>query len=278
MLKKFAIVCGAIILLSPALALAQQFTLEWVVEGLAWYFGDMDGDNVGEFAIASGDTTRFYDGSTHNLKWTSSLGGVMQKSWFAGWYPYFMPPAVDFTGDGVKDIFLRDPFWNNMLRIVDVVNDTLIFDLSYACDHVHFRNLADVDGDDELELVIYRFVIPDWDSTYVYSTGLSTMAFEGNQVTNVITHGLCQNYPNPFRSPATTIRYSIQEGGRVSLKVYDRAGRLTRTLTDEHKRVGDYTAEWACSDDKGNKVATGVYFYQLKVGDYVSTKKAVVVR
>jgi hypothetical protein len=267
---------ATLLLAQPAFG---QFTIEWVVEGLAWYLGDMDGDDVGEFAIASGDTTRFYDGSTHNVKWTSSLGGIWPTTWASGWYPYFMPPAIDFTGDGVKEIFLREYRLDNSLRIVDVSNDSVIFDLSYNCDWVQFRHLADVDGDDELELVIWRVTGPSvWDSTWVYSTGVTNQALEYEPKGAVAAHSLGQNFPNPFKSSSTTIRYTVKEEGRISLKVYNRAGQLTRTLVEEPRKPGTHVADWDGKDDRGNKVASGVYFYQMQTGDHVSSKKAIVLK
>ncbi len=90
---------------------------------------------------------------------------------------------------------------------------------------------------------------------------------------------LYQNYPNPF-NPSTKIKYSIpaltpslSHGERVILQVYDVLGREVVTLINEEKSAGSYEVEF-----DGNKLSSGVYFYQLKAGNFISTKKMVLLR
>lgn len=85
---------------------------------------------------------------------------------------------------------------------------------------------------------------------------------------------LYQNYPNPF-NPSTTIRYTVPnvtlsgvEGSRVQLKVYDMLGKEVATLVDEYKPAGVYEVNF-----DGNELSSGIYFYQLKSGNYLETKK-----
>jgi flagellar hook assembly protein FlgD len=90
---------------------------------------------------------------------------------------------------------------------------------------------------------------------------------------------ILQNYPNPF-NPTTTIRFKVPHGGTqhvVSLRVYDILGREITTLVNEVKTAGAHTVQWDGKNSAGQKVGSGVYFYQLK-GDagFVSTKKMIV--
>ena len=86
---------------------------------------------------------------------------------------------------------------------------------------------------------------------------------------------LDQNYPNPF-NPVTTIRYGAKESTHVSLRVYNAAGQLMRTLVDEVKKPGAaYRVTWHGDNDSGQPVATGVYFYKLVTGDFTKTRKMV---
>jgi len=78
---------------------------------------------------------------------------------------------------------------------------------------------------------------------------------------------LSQNYPNPF-NVSTNMSYTLAEAGKVTLKVYDIAGRLVQTLVDERQEAGEYTVTWDASE-----VSSGVYFYKLTAGDYTLTKK-----
>jgi hypothetical protein len=94
----------------------------------------------------------------------------------------------------------------------------------------------------------------------------------------------CENrlenaYPNPF-NPATTIRYSIASAGRVSLRIYNAAGQLVRTLVDEAQspRAEGYAVVWDGSDNGGREVSSGVYFYKLTAADFSRTKKLVFIK
>ncbi|MDR3666000.1 MAG: T9SS type A sorting domain-containing protein [Ignavibacteriaceae bacterium] len=86
------------------------------------------------------------------------------------------------------------------------------------------------------------------------------------------SYDLSQNYPNPF-NPSTTIRYQIPKQGLVTLKVYDIIGREVTTLVNENKIEGFYTVKFNAS-----KFPSGVYIYQLRVNDYVSSKKMILLK
>lgn len=83
---------------------------------------------------------------------------------------------------------------------------------------------------------------------------------------------LYQNAPNPF-SPATTIRFDLPRAGLVKLCVYNVKGELVSTLADGHMPEGRQEVTWASRDDKGARVASGIYFYRLITEDSVQTKK-----
>jgi len=80
---------------------------------------------------------------------------------------------------------------------------------------------------------------------------------------------LSQNYPNPF-NPSTKISWQSPEGSWQTLKIYDVLGNEVATLVDEFRNSGSYDIEYNAS-----KLSSGVYFYQLKAGDYVETKKMI---
>ncbi len=88
---------------------------------------------------------------------------------------------------------------------------------------------------------------------------------------------LSQNYPNPF-NPTTTIRFSVgtEQGGmaqRVKLDVFNILGQEVTTLLDGSIPAGDHEIEWDATNRSGQRVATGIYLYRLKVGDEQQTKK-----
>ncbi len=75
---------------------------------------------------------------------------------------------------------------------------------------------------------------------------------------------LHQNYPNPF-NPATEIKFSIVEAGKVELEIFNTLGQRVKTLVDEHKAAGSYSIFWQGSDDLRRNVSSGIYFYQLTI-------------
>jgi hypothetical protein len=90
---------------------------------------------------------------------------------------------------------------------------------------------------------------------------------------------LFQNSPNPFRpNRATTIRYSIAKKSNVALNILDVSGRVVRTLVNASKDAGDYTVSFDGRSANGSQLASGVYFYRLKVGDFESNKKMLMLK
>jgi mannose/cellobiose epimerase-like protein (N-acyl-D-glucosamine 2-epimerase family) len=83
---------------------------------------------------------------------------------------------------------------------------------------------------------------------------------------------LSQNYPNPF-NPSTVIRYSLPEKSYIKLTVYDALGKEISLLVDEEKPAGNYQVTWNASG-----LASGIYFYQLKSGNFIDTKKMILVK
>lgn len=85
-------------------------------------------------------------------------------------------------------------------------------------------------------------------------------------------YSLSQNYPNPF-NPSTKINYSIAAAGIVTIKIYDILGREISTLVNEEKSAGKYEVNFNASP-----LASGVYFYQIKAGGFVSSKKMILIK
>lgn len=83
---------------------------------------------------------------------------------------------------------------------------------------------------------------------------------------------LDQNYPNPF-NPSTTIKYSIPKMSFVTIKIYDVLGREVQTLINEQKSAGNYSAVF-----NANNFPSGIYFYRIQAGDFVQTKKMVLLK
>jgi hypothetical protein len=93
-----------------------------------------------------------------------------------------------------------------------------------------------------------------------------------NEPTQPTEFALEQNYPNPF-NPSTTFRYSIPTQSKVVIKVFDVLGNEVATLMDEEKSVGTYELTW-----NAENLSSGIYFYQLKAGEFISTKKMILLK
>jgi len=93
----------------------------------------------------------------------------------------------------------------------------------------------------------------------------------------VTSYELAQNYPNPF-NPSTTIRFALPEAVEVSLKIYDVTGQLVQTLVAGVVEAGRHQVVWDGTNQHGVKVASGVYFYQLRAGEFKQVRKMSLVR
>lgn len=88
---------------------------------------------------------------------------------------------------------------------------------------------------------------------------------------------LAQNYPNPF-NPSTTIAFSLALTASVELTIYDVKGSRIRELVRGRKEAGVYRVAWDGADQRGTRVASGVYFYRLTTPSFQATKKMVLLR
>jgi hypothetical protein len=109
--------------------------------------------------------------------------------------------------------------------------------------------------------------------SYWLNTGQDSMITEvRKQPSGVNKYELSQNYPNPF-NPSTIISYQLPKDGVITLKVFDILGREVITLVKDYKTQGTYAVSFDAS-----KLASGVYFYQLRAGNFISTKKMLLLK
>jgi hypothetical protein len=87
-------------------------------------------------------------------------------------------------------------------------------------------------------------------------------------------YALEQNAPNPF-NPVTAIRYDLPVAGMIQLSVYNIMGQKVTDLVHQAQESGSYTVRWDGLDQRGRKVAAGVYIYSLRAGDFSQARKMV---
>jgi hypothetical protein len=112
-----------------------------------------------------------------------------------------------------------------------------------------------------------------------YSTDTIILVLEPGSGMDDIPHAdfLNQNFPNPF-NPTTVISYGIKHPSYVSLRIYDVNGRLVRALIDARRAAGYHAETWDGKNERGVAVGSGVYFYRLIAGEFVDTKKLILLR
>ena len=91
------------------------------------------------------------------------------------------------------------------------------------------------------------------------------------------TFSLYQNYPNPF-NPITSLRYDLPEQAQVTLTVYDMLGREVTQLVNTTQEAGYRSVQWDATNMNGKPVSAGVYLYQIHAGDFVQTRKMVLLK
>jgi hypothetical protein len=138
---------------------------------------------------------------------------------------------------------------------------------------------------DEAGIVLYVDRTVEEGASYLYklvAEDRPDLYIETEQITvPVASARLYQNHPNPF-NPSTTIPFTVPgvEGSRsrVSLIVYDIRGAHVKTLADEAYPTGRHSVQWDGKNQRGESVASGIYFVRLGVGGSVSTRKMVLLR
>jgi hypothetical protein len=110
------------------------------------------------------------------------------------------------------------------------------------------------------------------DGYWVYDSMDFLAVSVDDELTTVSNFELAQNYPNPF-NPTTKISYSVADQTMVTLKVYDVLGKEVATLVNEVKAAGQYNVSFNAAN-----LATGMYIYKLQAGDFVSSKKMMLVK
>jgi hypothetical protein len=190
------------------------------------------------------------DGATKEIKWAFQYpeGQLSEFSNFRGFY--------DADGNGIKEAVFGK-------RTV-VTADKNVYSLG---ENFEYRAVYDVDNDGYPDLI----GIGLQDST-VQVWGIESPSGVSDKDLIAAGFQLQQNYPNPF-NPSTRIQFQIASSVQVSLKVYDVLGNEVATLVDEYKPYGNYEVEF-----KTERLSSGIYFYKLQAGNFVETKKMILLR
>ncbi|MGA2668974.1 MAG: T9SS type A sorting domain-containing protein [Ignavibacteria bacterium] len=227
---------------------------------------------------------RLFSGTDWDVAYQySTTGGTTTGSWtmsyidFTGYYASGQTDVIQVLGttnqfkaaytedsSGVKAFYAgwNGTAWSTPSKLS--VN-------GFACDTVYGKVRAGykLGGGDDC-VAIWAGV--NGGAVYATRACLTTTGFSNNNNQIPKTYALQQNYPNPF-NPTTVIRYSIPQNSAVKLTIYDMTGRAVKTLVNQVMNSGNYEVNFDASN-----IASGVYFYKLEAGSFVSTKKMTLIK
>jgi len=232
--------------------------------------------------LNSGDTT-FLDASF----------GIIENDWYEQlYYPFLFSieriTTADLNNDGFMDFILGEPFTvyiNNGQAIFTQQTNIMPFEeMGWGSTwenqswHPYFVTMTntipgDMDGDLDTDLFLSNYGEPLF---VLYNPSNELNINETMQ--NIVTeYNINQNYPNPF-NPVTTLRYDLPDDALVNITIYDMLGRQVRTLINETQDAGFKSVIWDATNNYGKPVSAGVYLYQIQAGEFVQTKKMVLLK
>jgi len=248
--------------------------VETFVTGTAVYPGDanrdglVDGRDVLPMGLFWGNTGPARS-SEPDLTWAMSPGHVA----FSGsrWSPW-RGAYADADGSGMVDP-------NDICGVTD----------NYSLTHM----IADDDKDHGTNLVTSLDMVEESVLQALYLAVIDCPESEGRSILREsleaalgqpvaqaalpTTVELYQNYPNPF-NPLTTIRFYLPTSGRASLSIYNLLGQQVATLINGQVNSGYVEASWDGTDDNGDAVASGIYFYRLETDDFSQTRRMLLLK
>lgn len=120
---------------------------------------------------------------------------------------------------------------------------------------------------------------PSTDAFFIIDDVAFSLVTDINDDNSIIPDNpnLYDNYPNPF-NPETTIKYQLSKSSQVSLTVYNLLGKEVATLINQQQSAGVKTVAWNGKDNFGIDVSSGVYFYRIVAGDFVASKKMMLLK
>jgi len=201
--------------------------------------------------------------------------------------PFYCDFPIEPSGTLIDSVWqkwlLHDPYSmidtykNNLLQLDSIVfdcgtNDVYLFTANQNFDTAltvanipnHFFDVYIGTHSDKIHDRVRDYMLP------YFSDVLTDVEIDYSYTPN--EYSLIQNYPNPF-NPNTIIKYELSEISFITLKIYDVLGSEITTLVSDQKSAGYYEVEF-----DGIDLPSGVYFYQLKAGDFIQTKKMVLIK
>ncbi len=231
------------------------------------FAADLDGDGDIDMAVTNrGDDNisviKNIGGGTYTTQVIYAVGEGPVQVW-----------AVDLDADGDMDLATSNYNSDDVTVLINDGSGVFSHGGDYGAGGGPFGIFsADFDEDTNMDLAVVNL---EGNTVSVLLNLNQTVDDELDELPAATA--LYQNYPNPF-NPATQIRYFLHSGVQVNLSVYDVLGRTVAVLVNGKQDAGYRTVTWNGKDSSGGQTASGVYFYKLMAGDFVQTRKMVLLR
>ncbi|HDP97725.1 MAG TPA: T9SS type A sorting domain-containing protein [bacterium] len=191
--------------------------------------------------------------------WNGSNGGQFQR--------------VNTTNDQTIFAFVRE---KENDKIFAVFNFSPGYNGATLLDTLFCGSYTDVFTNDTVSFYQGASItLPGWDYNIYQQASPTTGIVDDFEMQQEFV--LYQNYPNPF-NPTTTIRYHLPKTSQVLLKIYNLLGEDVRTLMSEKQSGGEKTVVWDGKDRFGRDVDSGIYLYRLKVDNYCTSRRMLLLR
>jgi len=230
-----------------------------------------------------GDYDAIIDTSTSNAKYLVSRLFYYNENYFSNWNNdlYKFDPVggsielgnLDYWGS--TDINELNTTFNNIIDSNGIYHlithpNILDWDEDFTWNHLEYiSNRKDIWYVGFGHLFLYRFI-----SSFIQDNGLSIIENPLPSISNIMIYN---NYPNPF-NPITTIRYDLLEANNVTISIHDIMGKVVKKLINTNQTSGYKTVEWNGTNDIGEIVSAGMYFYSIKTSTFIQTKKMILLK
>lgn len=234
---------------------------------------DLDNDGDLDLLVGgeTGSETKFYTNDGNNVF-------TINSSTFSGvTFPnYGRPTLADFDNDEDFDLVIGDA-WGSLIYYRNDGSISLPTwvraDSMYTgieVDQNPSPGFTDLDNDGRKDMIIGEY---NGNFTYYKNLFAAVTDVEDNEPTSLVSDFvLYQNYPNPF-NPVTKISWQSPVSAHQTLKIYDVLGNEVATLVDEYRNASKYEADFDATN-----LSSGVYFYELKVENFRTVKKLIVLK
>jgi FlgD Ig-like domain len=296
--SKVAVIVGMILTMAT-LSAGQGFHLEWELDSLVFSpslpsylptFGaatatsdgnlypynvggeyNLENDGVSDIIIPEQTSDirlkdlKIYDCATRSLKYTVNFQNYSKTFQLGAIYGFF-----DIDNDGTKElVFIPTEGYMNSILFINVQTSAI----KYEFDSVRLCGVYDLDHDAHPEFWCtkgdrFNYSLQIWGSGSTMAKSISPALMKQNLAK------LIGNSPNPFVA-STRIEYYVPEKQNVQLQIFSSDGKFLRNLVDGPQKMGEYSALWDGKTNNGQMMAVGSYYYRLKVGDFISSKKMV---